>query len=234
MNDREQQQVLDWIELDASGCAVAFRTTPAGRDGFVVLGPEKPNGDLRPAIASGFVDRHVEGAVSFEFDFGVVYDGLRHELILAYQAWRPRAAPTASVVRVCIESPLRGDVARNVRYANACMLDSLQRGEAPFLGHRLYPAVLDDTIPAHREMGIAAHLAWLRTSHVVALYVDHGVSSGMSAALDLAKSLGIQVVERRLGDGWEQRFAEQTRPTPEFCSPEELRALYPLLAVEQR
>ena len=32
---------------------------------------------------------------------------------------------------VVLESPYAGDVARNVRYARACLRDSLLRGEAP-------------------------------------------------------------------------------------------------------
>lgn len=42
--------------------------------------------------------------------------------------------------RVIVESPYAGDVIRNVEYARAAMRDCLQRGEAPFASHLLYPA----------------------------------------------------------------------------------------------
>lgn len=59
--------------------------------------------------------------------------------------------------RVLIESPYAGDVARNERYARACLADSLARGEAPFASHLLYtqPGVLDDTNPHEHAAGMA-------------------------------------------------------------------------------
>lgn len=90
---------------------------------------------------------------------------------------------------VCIETPLRGDLERNVAYADACMLDSLERGEAPFLGHLLYPRVLDDANAEHRTQGIEAHLAWLRRADAVVIYSDLGISDGMREAIELARKL---------------------------------------------
>lgn len=87
---------------------------------------------------------------------------------------------------VVIESPYAGDVERNVRYARACLKDSLQRGEAPFAGHLLYTQVLDDTVPEQRELGMAAHLDVARSADTrVAIYCDLGVSPGMKTALDV-------------------------------------------------
>lgn len=40
------------------------------------------------------------------------------------------------------------------------MLDALDRGEAPYASHLLYTQMLDDTIPAERELGIKAGFAW--------------------------------------------------------------------------
>jgi len=104
--------------------------------------------------------------------------------------------------RVVIESPLRGEVERNVLYADACMLDSLRRGEAPFLGHLLYPRVLDDAREADREAGIAAHVAWIRGGELVAVYTDLGVTEGMRKAVALAFSLRMPVEYRELGPDW--------------------------------
>jgi hypothetical protein len=111
---------------------------------------------------------------------------------------------------VCIESPFRGDYKLNIAYADACMLDSLERGEAPFLGHLQFPRVLDDREDAQRDMGIAAHLAWLRVADFVAIYTDLGVRDGMRMALELCSELKIPFQYRVLpgfGDGsWAQRI----------------------------
>ena len=56
--------------------------------------------------------------------------------------------------RVMLESrPYNGDTDRNVRYARACVRDSLLRGEAPIASHLLYtqPGVLRDNVAGERE-----------------------------------------------------------------------------------
>jgi hypothetical protein len=120
-----------------------------------------------------------------------------------------------NAMRVCVESPLRGDVIRNVRYADACMIDCFQRDEAPFFGHLLYPYVLDDADQVHRDRGIAAHCAWLRVAELVAVYTDFGVTDGMRQAIELAQSLGIPVEYRTLEHWWHK--AADARPTYGFA-----------------
>jgi hypothetical protein len=124
------------------------------------------------------------------------------------------STPSTSTPCVCIESPLAGDYERNRDYAEACMLDALLRGEAPFLGHLLYPRVLDDQLESERRLGIDAHKAWLRRSQRVAVYVDLGISRGMREAIVLADELQIPHVERLLGPMWRERFLG--RPTAGF------------------
>lgn len=99
---------------------------------------------------------------------------------------------------VMIESPYAGDVERNVDYARRCLLDSLRQGEAPNAGHLLYTQVLNDCNESERALGICAHMAWLRHSSKVVVYVDLGVSSGMQQAIDLAETIGIPVERREL------------------------------------
>lgn len=109
---------------------------------------------------------------------------------------------------VIIESPYGDDdpavVAENERYLNACLHDSLMRGEAPFASHGLYTrdGVLDDRIPKQRLHGIAAGLEWGRVAALVAIYTDRGVSSGMRLGKDRAQERGQRIVERRLGPPW--------------------------------
>lgn len=89
---------------------------------------------------------------------------------------------------VIVCSPFAAATARerraNQRYARQCLRDSLERGEAPFLSHLLYPQVLDDTKPNERQAGMAAGDAWLMLCPRLVLYVDRGVSPGMLQTLE--------------------------------------------------
>lgn len=86
---------------------------------------------------------------------------------------------TNEITPVIIESPYAGDVERNTEYARKAMLDSLSRGEAPFLSHLLYTQVLDDTIPDQRNLGIHAGLAFGKICKKTVVYMDKGMSKGM-------------------------------------------------------
>lgn len=107
--------------------------------------------------------------------------------------------------RVQILSPFRGatPAARrlNVAYAQAALLDCLERDEAPFAPHLLYPAVLDDSDSEQRMQGISAGLEWLAVAEAVVVYGDLGVSEGMAAELRQAEIAGVPV-ERRSLPGW--------------------------------
>lgn len=103
--------------------------------------------------------------------------------------------------RVIIESPFAGDVARNVRYARACMLDALDRGEAPIASHLLYPWVLDDGLAGARRHGIEAGLAWRDVAEAAAFYLDRGWSAGMIQARALYDAEGKAYEIRTLGEG---------------------------------
>ena len=92
------------------------------------------------------------------------------------------------------------EVARNVRYARAAMLDCLQRGEAPYASHLLYTQCLDDATEDERDKGMQAGWAWLRRADLVAVYLDLGVTKGMRGGFHLAHALRISVEERRLPD----------------------------------
>jgi len=104
---------------------------------------------------------------------------------------------------VVIETPYAGDVAANVEYARACMLDSLKRQEAPFLSHLLYPqpGILDDSAPDERELGMLAGFAWGDMADARVCYVDRGTSPGMARAIKRSEQLGQPVEYRTLGGG---------------------------------
>lgn len=103
---------------------------------------------------------------------------------------------------VLIESPFAGDVTRNTLYARAAMRDCLKRGEAPFASHALYtlPGVLDDALPAERDLGIEAGLAWGTRAHATVVYQDLGVSPGMQLGIQRALVAGRAVEYRTLPD----------------------------------
>jgi hypothetical protein len=117
---------------------------------------------------------------------------------------------------VIIESPYAGrspyadesphGIERNVKYARACLRDSLLKGEAPLASHLLYTqeGVLRDEIPEERKIGIEAGLAWGRFASLTAVYVDHGVSDGMAYGIKNARDAGRKIVLRRLG--WTQEW----------------------------
>lgn len=104
---------------------------------------------------------------------------------------------------VVIESPYAGDLERNARYLDACLLDSLRRGEAPFASHGLYtrPGVLRDSEPAERELGIKAGFAFRRVAARTVVYTDLGISEGMKLGIADALRIGGTVEYRKL-EGW--------------------------------
>jgi hypothetical protein len=112
------------------------------------------------------------------------------------------------VKRVVVESPLAGDIKRNIRYAQLCLLDCLQRGEAPFASHLLYTQVLDDRMAGEREMGIRAGLEWASMADECAVYQDLGVSPGMLRGAERAASVGVGVVYRNLPPHLLERVSE--------------------------
>ncbi len=105
---------------------------------------------------------------------------------------------------VILESPFAGDVEKNIEYARACVRDSLLRGEAPIASHLLYtqPGVLNDDIPAERQHGIDAGLAWRAVADGSVVYVDRGISRGMEYGIAAAEAAGKPVEIRRLGGDW--------------------------------
>lgn len=101
---------------------------------------------------------------------------------------------------VIVESPYAGDVDRNVRYLRTALRDCLLRGESPFASHALYaqPGVLDDLVPAERQLGIEAGLSWASVADATVVYEDLGVTTGMSIGIRAAASAGRPVEFRKL------------------------------------
>jgi len=100
---------------------------------------------------------------------------------------------------VVLESPYQGEVGENVEYAQQCLLDCLERGEAPIASHLLFPAILDDWEPHQRGIGLNAGRAWIRACDAMVVYCDRGVSKGMHQAIGCARIWGKPIEYRRLG-----------------------------------
>lgn len=111
-------------------------------------------------------------------------------------------APSPTRKLVIIESPYAGRTpeltARNERFAQACLLDSIRRDEAPFASHLLYTQVLDDKEAEDRKTGMACGFAWLRKAELIAVYDQLGTSVGMQLGITVAKRYGIPIEHRRL------------------------------------
>ena len=104
---------------------------------------------------------------------------------------------------VFIESPFAGDVDTNIRYARACMRDSLNRGESPFAMHLLYTqeGILNDDIPEERTWGIEAGFAWGKHASKTVVYTDLGITPGMELGIQRAREEGREIEYREL-DSW--------------------------------
>ena len=106
---------------------------------------------------------------------------------------------------VIIESPYAGDINTNIRYARACMRDSISFGEYPIASHLLYtqPGILDDSIPEERALGIAAGLAWRKVADKAVFYIDRHWSGGMISAHKIYRLEGFPFETRELGREWQ-------------------------------
>lgn len=103
---------------------------------------------------------------------------------------------------VILESPFAASASateeEHIQYARAALRDSLLRGESPIASHLLYtqPGVLDDAIPAEREHGINAGLAWGKVAEKTVVYTDYGISKGMQYGIANAEAAN-RLVEYR-------------------------------------
>lgn len=85
------------------------------------------------------------------------------------------------------------------------MADCLRRGEFPFASHLLYTqdGILDDNVPAERQLGIDAGLAWGAKAEKTVVYTDLGISRGMEYGIKNARAAGRSIEYRTLpADVW--------------------------------
>jgi hypothetical protein len=115
---------------------------------------------------------------------------------------------------VCIESPLKGDLERNTKYARACMLHVLDLDGAPFASHLLYTQVLNDQDPEARRIGMEAGFSIGDQCNQRWFFTDLGMSEGMQAGWERALRREQLCVRYQLGDDWETEYDRQAEGTP--------------------
>jgi hypothetical protein len=101
---------------------------------------------------------------------------------------------------IYVASPYAGDVERNTEYAKLACRTVMEQGHAFFAPHLLYPAILDDSNPRERRLGMSMGLAMLSRCDELWAFGER-ISAGMSAELAEAKRLDIPV----------RRIIEQTQ-----------------------
>ncbi len=94
------------------------------------------------------------------------------------------------LVYIC--SPYAGDVENNIRFAKAACLYAAEHGCAPVAVHLLYPQILDDNVPAQREIGIQMGLRVLASCDELWICGSR-ISHGMSCEIIEAERIGIPV-----------------------------------------
>ncbi len=111
-----------------------------------------------------------------------------------------REGSTRELELVLIETPYAGDVDTNIKFARACMRDSLGRGEAPFAMHLLYTqeGILNDDIPEERNWGIEAGLAWGKHANKTVVYTNLGITPGMEFGIQRANEEGREIEYREI------------------------------------
>lgn len=89
---------------------------------------------------------------------------------------------------VVVETPYSGNTTVNIAYAKECVMDCLKRGEAPFASHLFFtqPALLDDENDYQRKLGMEAGLAIAEHASATVVYIDLGISPGMTIGIERA------------------------------------------------
>lgn len=95
------------------------------------------------------------------------------------------------MIPAILESPYKGDIVRNVKYAQLCMHDMIvNHNEAPYASHLLYTQdnVLRDDVPEERLKGIQAGFVFRSLCQYSVFYADLGMTEGMKMAIEDCKN----------------------------------------------
>ncbi len=103
-----------------------------------------------------------------------------------------------SRTRVAIESPLRGDMERNVAFCRNVCQYAVSRGYNPYAMHLFFPQFLDDNDDEDRRVGIECGLGWTDFAEEVwfCLRPKDAVTEGMRLAAERHQELVREGKER--------------------------------------
>lgn len=120
------------------------------------------------------------------------------------------------MLTVVIESPYASDtaagVARNLRYARACMAYCIANDAAPYASHLLYtqPGVLNDKIPEERKNGMRAGFAIGNKLEERWFFTDLGMTDGMVRGEEAAAKMNPPQKTRRISlPDWENNHVRE-------------------------
>ena len=80
-----------------------------------------------------------------------------------------------------------------------CLL-AARAGHAVFASHGFYPLFLDEDLPADRELGLAMEREVIARSDMLWIWDPWGLSSGMTGAIQFAKSENLRWAETQAKD----------------------------------
>jgi len=185
MSERDNELVKSWTEFGESGKQVRWIVSYAVTDG-------------RENQQGGADCVHIEHYV-----MDVAWTG--EEEVPKFRFTRiDKKDLIGPVTPVIVESPFAGDVETNIKFAQACVRDSLSRGEAPLASHLLYTqeGILNDDMPDERNLGIEAGLAWGIKASKTIVYTNLGITRGMERGIQRAEDEKREVEYREL-DSWD-------------------------------
>lgn len=93
--------------------------------------------------------------------------------------------------KVYVASKYAGNVDANVTAAIGYCRKVIYDGYMPIASHLLYPQILNDNIPAERELGLLFGLALIRISDEVWVFGE--ITPGVTAEIEEAKKLKKQI-----------------------------------------
>jgi hypothetical protein len=202
--------IIPWEVQDFPVDATDTGATPSA-DPMCISLAESSSGEKTPLLETlsfeeakrlllGIVREQFDKAVSirpYDRVLGALEAAPKRILVTIESPFAPVMGPEAEGLS---DQEYAAAIEGNVTYARACCHDCLLRGESPYATHLFFTqeGMLDDRIPAERELGIASGLDWASRADKTAVYVDRGISPGMRRGIERARTDGREIVYRSL------------------------------------
>ena len=96
--------------------------------------------------------------------------------------------------QIFVCSPLKGDIKKNLRRAKTYCLFVIRKGHIPIAPHLYFSQLLNDNIPADRELGMTMGTVLLEQCEELWVF-GPTISEGMKADIKRARQIGLKVCE---------------------------------------